>query len=94
MGEDSKMEAINNITFEENYNINGIFLKDNILVVVGTSYQNINPQKSDQSKTSYMIPSYEVTKIINFDISDKKNNKENKKHRSRWLLCLFKDDRQ
>lgn len=70
---DSNMEAINNITFEDNYNISGIFLRKNILVVVGNSYQNIEPQKGDQSKSSYMIPSNEVTKVISFDISDKKN---------------------
>ena len=45
------MEAINNITFEDNYNINGIFLRKNILVVVGNSYQNIDPQKGDQNKS-------------------------------------------
>jgi inhibitor of cysteine peptidase len=75
---DSNMEEIKNITFEDNYNINGIFLRKNILVVVGNRYQNIDPQnidpqKGDQSKSLYMIQSNQVTKVISFDISDKKN---------------------
>ncbi|MFT5871384.1 MAG: inhibitor of cysteine peptidase [Clostridium sp.] len=77
VGSDSKMEAINNITFEENYNISGIYLNENILVVVGNSYQNIDTQKdSSQSNKSYMMQSNEVTKVISFDISDKKNIKK------------------
>jgi len=75
-GSDSKMEAINNITFKENYNINGIFLRKNILVVVGNSYHIIDNHKGEQSKTSYVMPSNEVTKVISFDISDKKNIKK------------------
>jgi inhibitor of cysteine peptidase len=71
----SNMEAINNITFEDNYSINGIFLKENTLVVVGNSYENVNPQKSDTNKAADMMvmPSNQVTKVISFDISDKKN---------------------
>ena len=73
----SKMEVINNITFKDNYNINGIFLKGDILVVVGNSYQNISTDSSDKKSVSaYTIPSYEITKIISFDISDKKNIKK------------------
>jgi len=72
----SKMESLNNITFEENYSINGIFLRNNILIVVGNSYQNTDTQNGGQSKSSYMMPSNEVTKIISFDISDKKNIKK------------------
>lgn len=75
-GSNSKMAAINNITFEDNYSINGIYLNKNILVVVGNSYQNVDPQNGDQSKSSKMMPSYEVTKVISFDISDKKNIKK------------------
>ncbi|HEY8888963.1 MAG TPA: beta-propeller domain-containing protein [Clostridium sp.] len=70
----SRMESLKNITFEENYSINGIFLRNNILVVVGNSFQNIDPNSS--GKNSYMIPSNEVTKVISFDISDKKNIKK------------------
>lgn len=70
----TNMEVINNITFEDNYSINGIFLKENILVVVGNSYRNKDLPASDQSKTDFMImPVWEVTKVICFDISDKKN---------------------
>ncbi|WP_291634471.1 beta-propeller domain-containing protein [Clostridium sp.] len=77
VGTDSKMEAINNITFEENYNISGIYLNENILVVVGNSYQNIDAQKnSSQSSKSYMMQTNEVTKVIGFDISDKENIKK------------------
>jgi len=72
----SNMEAVSNITFEDNYNINGIFLRKNILVVVGNSYQNIDNQKGDQSKAYNMIPSNQVTKVISFDVSDKKNIKK------------------
>ena len=71
---DSNMEAINNITFDDNYNINGIFLRKNVLVVVGNSYENIVPQKGDQNKSfDMMMPSYGITKVISYDISDKKN---------------------
>lgn len=74
VAEDSNMEVINDITFENNYNINGIFLRNNTLVVVGNSYQNIDIPKSKKSETSDMImTSYQVTKVISFDISDKKN---------------------
>jgi inhibitor of cysteine peptidase len=74
VAKDSNMEAINDITFENNYNINGIFLRNNTLVVVGNSYQNIDIPKSKQSETSDTImPSYQITKVISFDISDKKN---------------------
>ncbi|MBU3111238.1 beta-propeller domain-containing protein [Clostridium lacusfryxellense] len=77
----SKMDSIKDITFEENYNISGIFLKGNTLVVVGNSYQNVdngkvNPADTEQSKSSYMMVSNEVTKVISFDISDKKNIKK------------------
>ena len=81
VGTDSKMESIKDITFEENYNISGIFLKGNTLVVVGNSYQNVDTGKvkaanTEQSKSSYMMVSNEVTKVISFDISDKKNIKK------------------
>lgn len=70
----SNMEAINNITFEDNYSINGIFLRENTLVVVGTNYKNVNSQKSGQNATYDMImPAYGTTKVISFDITDKKN---------------------
>jgi inhibitor of cysteine peptidase len=71
----SNMEAVNNITFEDNYNISGIFLRDKTLVVVGNSYQNIEPQSVEQSRDSIMQPN-QVTKIISFDVSDKKNIKK------------------
>ena len=68
------MVELNNITFEDNYNISGIFLRKNILVVVGNSYKNIEIQKGNQNNSDYMMmPSYGVTKVISFDISDKKN---------------------
>ena len=72
----SNMEVVNNITFQDNYNINGIFLNKNVLVVVGNSFQNINNQKGDQSKAYDSIFSYGVTKVISFDVSDKKNVKK------------------
>jgi len=72
----SNMESVSNITFEDNYNINGIYLRKNILVVVGNSYQNIDTQKGGQSNSSYKIPSYVVTKVKSFDVSDKKNIKK------------------
>ena len=70
------MEEINNITFKDNYNINGIFLNKNILVVVGNSYQNIEPQSGDQNKDSIRISSNQFTKVISFDVSDKRNIKK------------------
>jgi len=73
IGADSKMQEINNITFNDTYNINGIFLKGNILVVVGNSYQNIDIKESDQNRDSIIRPSSQVTKVISFDVSDKKN---------------------
>jgi len=72
VGKDSEMEVIDNISFEENYNISGIFLKNNTLVVVGNSYANVDAGNSDQSKSSSMKISNEVTKVISFDVSNKK----------------------
>jgi inhibitor of cysteine peptidase len=74
VAEDSNMEAVKDITFEEDYNINGIFLRKNILVVVGNRYQNVEPSKGEQNKSYDMrMTSYGVTKVISFDISDKRN---------------------
>ncbi|MEK6264652.1 MAG: beta-propeller domain-containing protein, partial [Clostridium sp.] len=73
---DSSMEAVNNITFEDNYNVNGIFLRENVLVVVGNSYQNLGIQNSDQNRDSIMMPSSGVTKVISYDVSNKKNIKK------------------
>ncbi|MGK0468096.1 beta-propeller domain-containing protein [Clostridium sp.] len=73
---DSSMEEVNNITFEDNYNVNGIFLRGNVLVVVGNSYQNLGIQNSDQNRTSIMMPSSGVTKVISYDVSNKKNIKK------------------
>jgi uncharacterized secreted protein with C-terminal beta-propeller domain len=71
---DSSMEAINNITFEDNYNVNGIFLRGNILVVVGNSYQNMDVRASNKNRISdSTMPAYQVTKVISYDVSDKKN---------------------
>jgi inhibitor of cysteine peptidase len=73
---DSTMEEVNNITFEDNYNVNGIFLRENILVVVGNSYENIGIQNSDQNRNSIKMPSSQVTKVISYDVSNKKNIKK------------------
>lgn len=73
---DSAMSEVNNIKFEDNYNVNGIFLKGNILVVIGNSYQNIDIQDSDQNRDSIMMPSSQVTKVISYDVSNKKNIKK------------------
>jgi len=74
VSEDAKMEVIKDITFEENYNINGIFLKENTLVVVGNGFQRTILPKSEANKVSdMMMPYYGFTKVISFDISDKKN---------------------
>ncbi|MGH4121316.1 beta-propeller domain-containing protein [Clostridium sp.] len=73
---DSNMEDVNNITFDDNYNVNGIFLRENILVVVGNSYQNIGIQNSDQNRKSIMRPSSQVTKVISYNVSNKKNIKK------------------
>jgi len=71
---DSSMEAINNITFEDNYNVNGIYLRKNTLVVVGNSYQNIDISTSDKNGIyDSIMPTYQVTKVISYDVSDKKN---------------------
>lgn len=72
----SNMEEVNNITFEENYNVNGIFLRENILVVVGNSYQNAGIQDSDQNRDSIKMPSSGVTKVISYDVSNKRNIKK------------------
>jgi inhibitor of cysteine peptidase len=69
----SKMESINSIKFEDNYNISGIFLRENVLVVVGNKYQKIATQKGEQIKDFYKMPYNGVTKVTSFDISDKKN---------------------
>lgn len=53
---DSNMEAVNNIIFENNYNIVGIYLRNNVLVVLGNGNG--------------------VTKVLSFDVSDKKNIKK------------------
>lgn len=74
VSEDAKMEIIKDITFEENFSINGIFLKGNALIVVGNSYQNAILPKNEQNKVyDMMMPYYGFTKVISFDISDKKN---------------------
>lgn len=71
---DSNMEAINNITFEDNYSINGIFLRENILIVVGNSYKNVDyNQNGAMYEDSIMRPFNGVTKVISFDVSDIKN---------------------
>ena len=74
VSKDAKMEIIKDITFEENYSINGIFLKGDTLVVVGNSFQNAILPKNEQNKVyDMMMPYYGFTKVISFDISDKKN---------------------
>ncbi|MCJ7690889.1 MAG: beta-propeller domain-containing protein, partial [Clostridiaceae bacterium] len=73
---DSNMEEVNNITFEDNYNVNGIFLRGNILVVVGNSYQNVGIQDSDQNRDSIKMPSSQVTKVISYDVSNKRDIKK------------------
>ena len=40
----SSIETVNNITFDENYTVAGIYVKNNILVVIGNGYQKVSAE--------------------------------------------------
>lgn len=84
----SNMEAVNNISLEKNYSALGIYLKDNILIVVGNQYGEVSIQDSSSSGSSssnnsnnnsekfYITPAPSTSKIITYDVTDKKNIKK------------------
>ncbi|MDP4178317.1 MAG: beta-propeller domain-containing protein [Bacillota bacterium] len=73
-----KMEVLSTIKFDDDFNALGMFLNDNYIAVIGSCQNAVNSSmKSSSIISGDIISRYgQITRIIIYDIGDKKNIKK------------------